>query len=88
MFYRKYGPNETNISVVGLGGIVVKDTNPIEADEIINFAYNNGVNYFDVAPGYGNAQELMGPGIEKVRKDVFLACKTNKRDYKRCRFCC
>ncbi len=82
MFYRKYGPNEINLSVVGLGGIVVKDTNPLEAEKIIRFAYNNGVNYFDVAPGYGNAQELMGPGIEKIRKDVFLACKTNKRDYR------
>ena len=82
MFYRKYGPNGINLSVVGLGGIVVKDTNPLEAEKIIRFAYNNGVNYFDVAPGYGNAQELMGPGIEKIRKDVFLACKTNKRDYR------
>ena len=28
----------------------------------------------------GNAQELMGPVIEVIRSDVFLACKTNKRD--------
>ena len=53
---------------------------PFEAQEIIEHAHNNGVNYFDVAPGYGNAQELMGPGIEGIRSDIFLACKTNKRD--------
>ena len=80
MIYRKYGPKKINLSVVGLGGIVVKDTNPFEAHEIIEHAHNNGVNYFDVAPGYGNAQELMGPGIEGIRSDIFLACKTNKRD--------
>ena len=80
MIYRKYGPKKINLSVVGLGGIVVKDTNPFEAEEIIEHAHNNGVNYFDVAPGYGNAQELMGPGIEGIRSDIFLACKTNKRD--------
>ena len=79
MIYRKYGPKKINLSV-GLGGIVVKDTNPFEAQEIIEHAHNNGVNYFDVAPGYGNAQELMGPGIEGIRSDIFLACKTNKRD--------
>ena len=80
MIYRKYGPNKINLSVIGLGGIVVKDTNPFEAEEIIKYANDNGVNYFDVAPGYGNAQELMGPGIEGIRNDIFLACKTNKRD--------
>ena len=80
MIYRKYGPKKINLSVIGLGGIVVKDTNPFEAQEIIEHAHNNGVNYFDVAPGYGNAQELMGPVIEVRRSDVFLACKTNKRD--------
>tara|TARA_B100000902_G_scaffold396250_1_gene456777 strand:- start:2532 stop:3395 length:864 start_codon:yes stop_codon:yes gene_type:complete len=80
MFYRKYGPDKVNLSIVGLGGIVVKDTSLKESENIINFAYENGVNYFDVAPGYGNAQELMGPGINKIRDNVFLACKTNKRD--------
>ncbi len=80
MIYRKYGPKKINLSVIGLGGIVVKDTNPFEAEEIIEHAHNNGVNYFDVAPGYGNAQELMGPVIEGIRSDIFLACKTNKRD--------
>ena len=53
MIYRKYGPKKINLSVIGLGGIVVKDTNPFEAEEIIEHAHNNGVNYFDVAPGYG-----------------------------------
>ena len=80
MLYRKYGPSKIDLSVVGLGGIVVKDTSVKESDEIINFAYDRGVNYYDVAPGYGNAQELMGPGLSKLRHNIFLACKTNKRD--------
>ena len=80
MLYRKYGPNMIDLSVVGLGGIVVKDTSVKESEKIINFAYERGVNYYDVAPGYGNSQELMGPGISKIRNKIFLACKTNKRD--------
>jgi len=38
-----------------------------------------GVNYFDVAPSYGNAQEKLGPALEPYRKNCFLACKTAKR---------
>ncbi len=40
----------------------------------------SGVNYFDVAPAYGNAESCLGPALEPYRKDVFLACKTGKRD--------
>ena len=80
MLYRKYGPDKIDLSVVGLGGIVIKDTSVKETEGIINYAYDRGVNYYDVAPGYGNAQDLMGPGISKIRDKIFLACKTNKRD--------
>ena len=80
MLYRKYGPDKINLSVVGLGGIVVKDTSVKETEAIINYAYDKGINYYDVAPGYGNAQDLMGPGLSKIRDKIFLACKTNKRD--------
>ena len=80
MLYRKYGPDKINLSVVGLGGIVVKDTSVKETEGIINYAYDRGINYYDVAPGYGNAQDLMGPGLSKIRDKIFLACKTNKRD--------
>ena len=34
---------------------------------------------FDVAPSYGNAEEMLGPALEPYRKDVFLACKTTER---------
>jgi aryl-alcohol dehydrogenase-like predicted oxidoreductase len=38
-----------------------------------------GINYFDVAPTYGNAEERLGPALEPYRQSVFLACKTDKR---------
>jgi len=41
---------------------------------------DRGVNYFDVAPGYGDAEERLGPALEPYRNDVFLACKTGMRD--------
>ena len=38
-----------------------------------------GVNYVDVSPTYGNAEDLLGPVIRKHRDEIFLACKTNRR---------
>jgi len=37
------------------------------------------VNYFDVAPSYGDAETKLGPALEPYRKNVFLACKTDHR---------
>jgi predicted aldo/keto reductase-like oxidoreductase len=36
---------------------------------------DRGINYFDVAPSYGDAQARLGPALEPFRKKVFLACK-------------
>jgi len=45
-------------------------------------AVERGVNYFDVAPEYGDgeAEEKLGPALEPFRADAFLACKTGRRD--------
>jgi aryl-alcohol dehydrogenase-like predicted oxidoreductase len=37
------------------------------------------VNYFDVAPSYGDAEVKLGPALEPHRRDCFLACKTTQR---------
>jgi aryl-alcohol dehydrogenase-like predicted oxidoreductase len=47
---------------------------------LVAMAVDRGVNYFDVAPSYGNAEERLGPALEPYRDRVFLACKTGKRD--------
>ena len=38
-----------------------------------------GINYFDVAPSYGNAQAKLGPALKPYRNKCFLACKTTER---------
>lgn len=77
---RPYGNTDEQLSIIGFGGIVVKDTPPAEASRLVGNAVDHGVNYFDVAPSYGNAEECLGPALEPYRRDVFLACKTGKRD--------
>ena len=77
---RAYGSTDEKLSIIGFGGIVVRDTGPADASRLVGNAIDRGVNYFDVAPSYGNAQECLGPALEPYRKEVFLACKTGKRD--------
>lgn len=77
---RALGKTGEMLSMIGFGGIVVRDTSEEEASSLVRKAIDAGVNYFDVAPSYGNAEIMLGPALEPYRKDVFLACKTQKRD--------
>ncbi|MEW6750229.1 MAG: aldo/keto reductase [Candidatus Latescibacterota bacterium] len=79
---RAYGSTGWTLSVIGFGGIVVSQTRPDEASRIVAEAVDRGINYFDVAPTYGNAEERLGPALEPYRKGVFLACKTTQRTRK------
>lgn len=76
---RPYGTTGIDLSVIGFGGILVADESPKEADRLVGQAIDWGINYFDVAPTYGDAESKLGPALEPYRNDVFLACKTTKR---------
>ncbi|MCP4263838.1 MAG: aldo/keto reductase [Planctomycetes bacterium] len=76
---REYGKTGVKLSVIGFGGIVVKDVEQQHANRVVAEAFEKGVNYFDVAPTYGNAEFKLGPALEPYRKKVFLACKTTQR---------
>lgn len=76
---RPYGDTGVELSVVGFGGIIVKDEEAATASRIVGRAIERGINYFDVAPSYGNAEQVLGPALEPYRQDVFLACKTGER---------
>jgi len=70
------------LSIIGFGGIVVMGYEQKEANRLVAAAWDRGVNYFDVAPSYGDgeAEIKLGPALEPYRKKAFLACKTTRRD--------
>ncbi len=76
---RPLGRTGEKLSIIALGGIVVSKLPQATADRFVREAIDHGVNYFDVAPTYGDAQERMGPALMSFRRDVFLACKTTQR---------
>jgi aryl-alcohol dehydrogenase-like predicted oxidoreductase len=76
---RAYGDTGERLSIIGFGGIVVSGVEQKHANRVVAEAAEKGVNYFDVAPSYGDAEIKLGPALEPYRKDVFLACKTEHR---------
>jgi aryl-alcohol dehydrogenase-like predicted oxidoreductase len=80
---RTLGKTGREISIVGLGGVVFVGLYQAESDVIVAEAIDNGINYFDVAPSYGHEQETekrLGGALIGKRDNVFLACKTGRRD--------
>ena len=77
---RALGKTGEHLSIIALGGMLLMDTEQTFANNIVAEAFDRGINYFDVAPEYGNAQQKLGPALEPYRKRSFLACKTLMRD--------
>ena len=77
---RPLGKTGEQLSIIGLGGIVVMNAEPKHAASVVAECIERGINYFDVAPTYGDAELKLGPALKPYRDKVFLACKTDNRD--------
>jgi aryl-alcohol dehydrogenase-like predicted oxidoreductase len=76
--------NGIDLSIIGLGGIVVCGLPQEEASRRVAAAFDRGVNYFDCAPSYfnGEAETKLGEALRPYRNKIFLAEKTTRRDAK------
>jgi aryl-alcohol dehydrogenase-like predicted oxidoreductase len=79
MQYRRFGKTGFDISAVAYGGIVSMEDGQSASDRYVAWAIDQGVNYFDVAPSYGDAEEKLGNSLKPYRSSVHLACKTAQR---------
>lgn len=72
------------LSILGLGGMLLLNMEQQAVDGIVSDAREQGVNYFDVAPFYGDgeAERKMGSALASHRNGIFLACKTLERSAK------
>ena len=77
---RTLGRTGEKLSIIGFGGIVVMNEEQSVANDHVAKAFDRGINYFDVAPTYGNAQDKLGPALKPYRDRCFLACKTTQRE--------
>jgi aryl-alcohol dehydrogenase-like predicted oxidoreductase len=80
---RVLGRTGMKVSVVGFPGLALAKINQEECTAALHKAFDRGLNYYDVAPNYGNgdAELKMGVGLRGLdRSQYFLSCKTHKRD--------
>lgn len=77
---RKLGKTGHMSSILTFGTAAFWKVPQAEADAAISSAIEHGINHFDVAPSYGQAEIRLAPWMEKHHKEVFLACKTTERN--------
>ena len=78
---RALGRSDRKVSIVGFPGLALANYDQGRGAEGLHNAFERGVNYFDVAPAYGDAEIKMGIGLQGIeRSEIFLACKTKMRD--------
>jgi predicted aldo/keto reductase-like oxidoreductase len=78
---RVLGRTGAKISVVAFPGFALAQLSQEESTTGVHQAFDQGVNHFDVAPAYGDAEIKMGPALQGLdRSKIFLSCKTKMRD--------
>jgi aryl-alcohol dehydrogenase-like predicted oxidoreductase len=69
------GPSLINNEMTGAKPIPKED-----ALNILKYAYDNGINFYDTSDKYGNAERLLGEAFYKIRDKVVIATKCGLTD--------
>ncbi|MGV8879694.1 MAG: aldo/keto reductase [Sphingobacteriaceae bacterium] len=84
MEYRKLGKTGLNISVLGFGvspvGNVFEPVTEEEGIRALHYGMDNGINFFDVSPFYGDtlAETRLGKALDGKRQNIVLATKCGR----------
>lgn len=79
-----FGKTGLTVSPVGLSASHLHFANSkMDADAMIRYMLDCGVNYFEASPNYGAGigEEIMGSVLHSQRDDVIIAAKTRAVDY-------
>ncbi|MFD1056267.1 aldo/keto reductase [Terrabacter terrigena] len=77
---RRLGRLGHQSSVLIYGAAALGEVTQDVADVSIQEALDGGINHFDVAASYGDAELRLGPWMPRIRDQIFLATKTGRRD--------
>ncbi len=80
MEYRRLGRLGHDSSVLVYGAAALAEVGQDTADRSVAEALDAGINHFDVAAGYGDAELRLGPWMPRIRSGIFLATKTGERE--------
>jgi len=80
MEHRRLGRLGNQSSVLIYGAAALSEVDQDAADRSISEALEAGIDHFDVAASYGDAELRLGPWMADIRDRIFLATKTGDRD--------
>src|SRR5690348_6920329 len=76
---RRLGRIGHQSSVLVYGAASLSAVSQDVADASVQEALDGGINHFDVAASYGDAELRLGPWMPQIRDRIFLATKTGDR---------
>lgn len=80
MEQRRLGRLGHQSTVLIYGAAALGEVSQDVADRSVQEALDAGINHFDVAASYGEAELRLGPWMPRIRDQIFLATKTGERD--------
>ncbi len=78
---RSLGDTGHDSSIMTFGAIALNWLEQEGANQMVELVLDHGINHFDVAPTYGDAELKLGPKLRQHRDEIFLGCKTQERKY-------
>jgi len=82
MRQNSYGTTGQKISAIGFGGMRFSTPRDLQRSaELVLYAHDKGINYFDTAPGYCNdlSEEIMGAALSQLPRDSYAVASKCSR---------
>ena len=76
----KLGQTDLVVSELGFGAIPIIRLGKKDAVQVLRYAVERGINFFDTANAYKDSEEKIGEAFSEMRDRVVLATKTLRRD--------
>ncbi len=76
---RRFGRTGHESTLAIFGAAAFYEISQEQADRTMELVIASGINHIDVAPGYGQAEQRLGPWLATERSRFFLGCKTTER---------
>ena len=72
----RLGKTNLEVNKNGFGALPIQRCTMEESIEILQTAYQNGINFYDTAHFYTDSEEKIGRALSDVRENIFLASKS------------
>lgn len=72
----RLGKTNLNVNKNGFGALPIQRRNMVDSIEILQTAYENGIDFYDTAHFYTDSEEKIGRALSDVRENIYLASKS------------